>query len=206
MQKPNPAAFLLSGKNMKKTTALFLLLGYIVFGRQPLLAAQAAEKNPVAFSRQYLNVKPPAGWIGQEASGFFRNCMAYAHEKEGILLQACPLADKHDLEQVLTNEKDEGAASLAGQSTVRQSDDGTTALFVVPLKNSSGGALIIVMLHTENENDDKYTVMVNKNGVDMPTFVPKLLQRAEPMLRAFKDLAIPVTLPVLPPIEFKKQP
>lgn len=191
---------------MKKTTALLLLLGYIAFGLQPLTAAHAAEKNPAAFSRQHLNVKPPAGWIGQEASGFFRDCMAYTHEKEGIILQACPLADKHDLEQVLANEKDEGAASLADQSTVRQSDDGTTALFVAPLKNSPGGALIIVVLHVENENDDKYIVMVNKNGVDMPAFAPKLLQRADPMLRAFKDLAIPATLPVLPPIEFENQP
>lgn len=48
--------------------------------------------------------------------------------------------------------------------------------------------------------NDKYWVPVDKNGVQFVGLDPKLAQRAEPMLRAFKDFAIPAKFPSLSPV------
>lgn len=161
----------------------------------------ANVEEDAEFVRLHLDVKPLAGWKKVEVhSGLCKGCMTYADEGEGIALLACPILNKKDLQEFMEDKKGNNQAMSIGKGVVSQGYDGTTASLVLPLKEGEGGALFIIQGECEGESYYKHVVPVYKKGVQMLAFNPKLLQRVEPMLRAFKNFDIPEKLPDLVPI------
>ena len=52
--------------------------------------AFASENREAEFTRQHLNVEPPAGWVKEKVPlSDFQDCIGYRQQKEGITLMVC---------------------------------------------------------------------------------------------------------------------
>lgn len=162
--------------------------------------AFASENREAEFTRQHLNVEPPAGWVKEEVPlSDFQNCIGYRQQKEGIVLMVCPVVGE-GFEEILAAVRKEKLSGNVGKCVVLHGVTQPVETLLVPLKKRGGGAFIKIASTISLSDYHELLITVNKNGVVMPAFIPKLLQQAGPMLSAFKDLAVPSNLSDLHPV------
>lgn len=177
---------------------MLILLSILLWQAIPALAATGSNME---FMRLHLDVQPAAGWTKVVApTASVADCVGYRGKKAGVALLVCPIAGEKDFAEVLADEKKSRTVVNADKCVISQGYEGMSVTIVAPLKKGRGGAFFILSLSEPvEENFYKCLVEVSKNGVAMPALDAKLLQKAEPMLRCFRDLAIPSTLPVFNP-------
>lgn len=174
---------------------------FAIFSFMSATASFADIEAEAEFARLHLDVQPASGWKKEEiSSSMFSTCVAYVNKVDSIVLMGCPLVDGNEFKQELKEAKENELGVVAGKGCLVGRYDGAMSTLYVPLKKGGGGAFFIIGADGDPLSDDKNIVTIVKNGVHMTAFDPKLAQRSEPMLRAFRDFAIPSKLPSLPPI------
>lgn len=178
------------------TKILLILLSIFFWHAVP---APALTERDMEFMRRHLDVQPAPDWIKVESPGRSEtaDCVGYRNKESGVALLACPIAGKKDFAEVLADEKKAVTWVMADKCVISQEYDGRSVTIVAPLKKGSGGAFFLLSLNEPvEENFYKCLVEIQKNGQTITALDAKLLQKAEPMLRVFRDFAMPATLPV----------
>lgn len=162
------------------------------------------NNDDAEFAKMHLYVDFPYGWKkGKINTILFMDCIPYANEEEGMVLMACPVVGKKHFHDHIKDEKNSKDAHVIGNAIVKRRDKGKTVFVSAPLKKGEGGAFFVITGDFDDDVfccKDKDRVLITQNGVQMLAIDPKLLQRAEPMLRAFRDFDIPEKMPIFPPI------